>query len=97
MKKIHGLHGVILLTWTPCQFRVVHMSRRQSLVAKARAVGRGRRITKDDIDLALAWMRRDVSMTEAAVALEMSGGTALYRIAICLRAAYEQGRLQEAA
>jgi hypothetical protein len=56
--------------------------------------------TPEEIELALAWVQGRVTMTQASEALypdEPASGKVLYRIAVCLRAAYEAGRVQVAA
>jgi hypothetical protein len=88
-----------VLTWSPCHIKLSCMPRKNVLVERARNV-RARRalnVTDAEIELALAWMRSEVSMLQAGTVLGTSGGNVLYRMAVCLRAAYERGRLQEAA
>lgn len=54
-------------------------------------------IKPEEVDVALAWMRGDINLGSVTKAYNHSGGTSLYRIAVCLREAYRQGQIQVAA
>lgn len=71
----------------------------KSLLEKALAIPRQDKrlqsITPDEIELSLAWLRDEVSLTQIAKVLEMKGpGNAVSRIAICIREAYRLGLLK---
>lgn len=74
------------------------MIKRHTLLEKAKAVMLHGKIpiTEDEIELALGWIRGEVSWKQANVAMgkRSDGGNGLYRIAIILRKAYQDGKLK---
>jgi hypothetical protein len=79
------------------------MAKKMTLVERAMARPRKQHvpITDEHIDLALAWLRGDVTVTQAGAVLFPAevkpGSRVLYRLAICLREAHRLGQLQVAA
>ena len=59
--------------------------------------------TREEIDVAVAWIRDEITLSQVAAAFYPDQpakgvtGRALYRVAHCLRAAYQQGQIQVAA
>lgn len=77
------------------------MKKQPEILAKALAIRAHRNSnipSEDEMILALAWMRDEISMTQAARALNkpVVAGNILYLFAKCLREAHRQGRLVEA-
>ena len=57
----------------------------------------GAAVSAEEIDVALAWMRRDLNLSQVSSVFapgQPVSGKALYRIASCLRAAHDQGLLK---
>lgn len=79
------------------------MKRKRSLVETAKALpGKPRVATSpEERELALAWLRGEVTLGQASRALNpdnpLSGGSALYRFAVCFRDEYRAGRITVAA
>lgn len=76
------------------------MKRNRSLVDKAKALDHRKlkiETTPEERELALAWMRGEVTLTQATRVLRPNGphngSSALYRFAVCLRDEYRAGRL----
>lgn len=79
------------------------MKRHRSLVDKAKAINHRKlkhETTPEERELALAWMRGEVSLMQATRVLRPdkpnNGSSALYRFAVCLRDEYRAGRIVEA-
>jgi hypothetical protein len=55
-----------------------------------------RSISGEDIELALAWMKGEVTLSQVAKVSrhKTSSGNVLYRVAVCLREAYMQGLIK---
>lgn len=70
-----------------------------SLLEQAKAIVRPPQVqvSEDERELALAWLRDEVTLTQAAKAMNASGGSVLYRFAVCLREEFRAGRLKVAA
>lgn len=53
-------------------------------------------IKAEEIELALAWLKGEITMSQASAAtgLKKPSGTILYRLSLCLREAYKQGIIQ---
>jgi hypothetical protein len=76
----------------------------KSLLERAKSVTKRKAMrvpSPQEIELALAWMKSEVSLTGVATALygdkrniKTLGGNALYRIAVCLREAYRVGAIK---
>lgn len=71
------------------------MIKNLSLLERAKALpvrkNRNNRITSDEIELAVAWLQDEVSLSNAAIAMNTTHGSAINRIALALREAYQQG------
>ena len=72
---------------------------KQSLLEKAltakRPDKRLERITPEEIELALAWLQDEVTLTQVAYALGMKGpGNAVSRMAVIIREAYRAGLIK---
>lgn len=64
--------------------------------AKAQAASKPRLTTPEERELALAWLKDEVTLTQAAKALDPGkkvSGKALYRFAIAIRDEYRAGRI----
>ncbi len=78
------------------------MKRNTSLVDKAKGLTRKPKVvtTPAERELALAWLRGEVTLSQASRVLhpgKPASGTALYRFAVCFRDEYRAGRLKWAA
>lgn len=72
------------------------MAKTKSLLDKAKEVKRSdkrlNKVSYEQIELALAWMQDEVSLTQAATALGVVGtGSISYKLALWLREAYRAG------
>ena len=72
---------------------------KKTLLEKAKAVKMGRRdtiITDEHVELALAWIRDEVNLSQINVALKKSrqSGNVLYKMATSLREAHRQGKIK---
>jgi len=70
----------------------------KTLLQRAKAVkvnSRHRVISDEYIDLALAWIRDEIGLTQVNVVLgkKREGGNSLYGIAVWLREAYRNGKI----
>jgi hypothetical protein len=73
----------------------------ETLLDKAKAHGRSKRnakkITSEDIELALAWLKGEVTSAQATMAYRGNRSqltTATYFIALCLREAYRLKKIK---
>lgn len=76
------------------------MSKKMSLLEKAREIPIRRRgaegVTVEEIELALAWMKDEITLTQIARVMNHKGpGTTVSRISILLREAYRKGMIRE--
>lgn len=75
------------------------MAKQQTLLEKAKSVTNIRKnhITEEEVELALAWMRDEISMTQATVAIgqDKRQGAMIYsKFCLALREAYRAGLLK---
>lgn len=71
----------------------------KSLLEKALAIPRKDRrldnITRDEVELGIAWLQDEVTLTQIAKVLGMKGpGNAVSRMAVCIREAYRLGMIK---
>ena len=75
------------------------MARKKRLLDVALAQSKRDRmpVTTEEIEVAVAWLKREVNLSQVSAALnpgKPTTGSVLYRIAVCLRAAHDQGKIQ---
>ena len=73
--------------------------KKETLLEKAKKVKYKKRrgaATNEEIELALAWIKDEVITRQVAEAMGQNAvsGRVLYRLSICLKRAYEQGKLK---
>lgn len=70
-----------------------------TLLEKAKAFTRKPRIpvTKQESELALAWLKGEINLGQATKAMGRDSGAVLYRFAVCLREEFRAGRIKVAA
>jgi len=51
-------------------------------------------VNSDLVELALSWIKSEVSTQQVSLAMNARGSNSLYRIAIGLREAYRQGKIK---
>ena len=76
--------------------------KKQTLLEKAKKISTKRGITnsKEDLEIALAWLKDEVTLGQVARVYGYentkgsSGGRILYRFAVCFRELYRQGKMK---
>ena len=67
---------------------------RQHKAAHSARRGATGKATQEEEDLALAWLRGEITFTQASAALGVRGSSLLGVLAVALRRAHQKGRLQ---